>query len=64
LLLIHGTADAVVSYRHGEILFRKARQPKQLLTMPGAGHTAAAGSADMRRQIVAFMKPALQSDPP
>ena len=64
LLLIHGTADTVVSYRHAEILFKKARQPKQLLTMPGTGHTAAAGSADMRRQIVAFMKQALQSVPP
>jgi fermentation-respiration switch protein FrsA (DUF1100 family) len=55
---------AVVSYRHGEILLKKARQPKQLLTMPGAGHTAAAGSADMRRQIVAFMRQALQSASP
>jgi len=55
LLLIHGTADTVVSYRHAEILFKKARQPKQLLPMPGAGHTAAAGSADIRRQIVAFL---------
>jgi hypothetical protein len=32
--------------------------------MPGAGHTAAAGSTDFRRQIVAFMKQALQSAPP
>ena len=63
LLLIHGTADSVVAFRHGERLAKQARDPKLFLPMPGADHTAAANSPEMHRQIVVFMKKALQ-DPP
>jgi fermentation-respiration switch protein FrsA (DUF1100 family) len=63
LLLIHGTADHVVPYRHGERLVAQAREPKCLLTMPGAGHTAAADVPEIRRQIVEFMKKALLASP-
>jgi cephalosporin-C deacetylase-like acetyl esterase len=68
----HGNAQNMTAHvsfvswlpAEGFNVFKKARQPKQLLTMPGVGHTAAAGSTDIRRQIVAFMKQALQSAQP
>lgn len=43
LLLIHGTADDVVDYRHAKILFEKAGEPKELWTVEGGQHTEALG---------------------
>ncbi len=38
LLLMHGTADGVVPPRHSELLFARAREPKQLWRAEGADH--------------------------
>lgn len=38
LLFIHGTADETVPYAMSQTLFAAAPQPKQLFTVPGAGH--------------------------
>jgi fermentation-respiration switch protein FrsA (DUF1100 family) len=38
VLVIHGMADKVIPFRHGEALFRQARQPKQHYWIAGAGH--------------------------
>jgi fermentation-respiration switch protein FrsA (DUF1100 family) len=56
LLLIHGTADAVVPYRHAEALFKKAREPKQLWTVEGGEHTDALTThgATYRKQLIQF----------
>lgn len=43
LLLIHGTADQVVPYKHAQKLFEKAGEPKELWTVPGGQHTEALG---------------------
>ncbi len=61
LLIIHGTADLVVSYSHGERLFALAREPKQLWTIEGGGHTAAFAepSSPYRQRLVAFFNAAL-----
>ena len=40
LLIVHGTRDAVVPYRFGRKLFDLANEPKQFLTVEGAGHLA------------------------
>jgi fermentation-respiration switch protein FrsA (DUF1100 family) len=37
-LFIHGTADEVVPYAHGEILYEAAAAPKSFLSVPDAGH--------------------------
>lgn len=37
-LFVHGTADEVVPYHHGEELFRAAAEPKTFLRVPDAGH--------------------------
>ena len=38
LLLIHGEEDEVVSIEHAFRLHEQAREPKELVTIPGAGH--------------------------
>lgn len=38
VLIMHGTADPVVDYWHGEALYRAANEPKQLWTVQGGGH--------------------------
>ncbi|HEU5178455.1 MAG TPA: alpha/beta hydrolase, partial [Burkholderiales bacterium] len=41
LLLMHGSADAVVPYSHSERLFAKAAEPKRLVRIEGGAHTEA-----------------------
>lgn len=43
LVIIHGTADRVVPYKHALRLYRKAGEPKQLWTIKGGGHISALG---------------------
>jgi len=38
LLLVHGDADEVVPLEHAYRLYQKAREPKELLVIPGARH--------------------------
>jgi fermentation-respiration switch protein FrsA (DUF1100 family) len=38
LLLIHGTADAVIPHAHSQRLLADAREPKRLIDVPGADH--------------------------
>jgi pimeloyl-ACP methyl ester carboxylesterase len=45
LLLIHGTADVILSHESSEMLFERAREPKTLKLVTGAGH-GLAESAD------------------
>lgn len=61
LLVLHGTEDTVVPYRHGEKLFTKAREPKEFIAVERGRHTEALVLPDdtYRRQLVAFFKAAL-----
>lgn len=38
VFIIHGTADRVVPFSHGEAMFRKANEPKIFLPFEGKGH--------------------------
>ena len=38
VLVIHGMADRVIPFWHGEALYRQARSPKQKLWLEGVGH--------------------------
>jgi pimeloyl-ACP methyl ester carboxylesterase len=42
VLLIHGDADSVVPFAHGERLFALANEPKQFVRMPGSDHATLA----------------------
>ncbi len=39
LLIVHGTADRIVPFTHGQELFRSAPEPKNFLVVEGAGHS-------------------------
>jgi len=58
LLVVHGLADAFVPSRFSEQLFAAARQPKQLLLVPGATHnnSMALGGQNYRKAIDALMQ--------
>lgn len=38
LLIIHGDSDDLVPLEHGRTLFQQAREPKEMVIIPGAGH--------------------------
>jgi uncharacterized protein len=62
VLVLHGTADEVVPYRHGQALFHAAGDPKQFVTVPGGQHTDALLRSDpiYRRKLVEFFENALE----
>jgi fermentation-respiration switch protein FrsA (DUF1100 family) len=61
LLAIVGTGDKVVPPSEGFDLFRAAPGPKQLLVVPGAGHTAGyqVDRAEYERTVLGFLAGAL-----
>jgi fermentation-respiration switch protein FrsA (DUF1100 family) len=61
LLLIYGTDDGVVPYHHGQELFARAQEPKQLWTIEHGGHTEAFAeeSSGYRQKLVNFFATAL-----
>lgn len=62
LLLIHGTEDEIIPYRHAELLLARAGEPKTLWRIDGGSHTAAfiAPDSPYRRQLVEFFTAALR----
>jgi abhydrolase domain-containing protein 17 len=38
VLVIHGEADDIIPFQHGQRLYASAPEPKQFLWIPGAGH--------------------------
>lgn len=45
LLILHGTADQVIPFTHGQALYEKAQVPTQFLRVEGAGHNNLTGIA-------------------
>jgi len=62
LLLIHGTADQVIPLAHSKRLLAEAREPKQLIEVPGASHlepmTALRYGAAYRKALTEFFESA------
>lgn len=58
ILFIHGTADYTIPAHNSQQLYAAANDPKQLLLIPGAGHTNlfATAPAEMESHIVAFLQ--------
>ncbi len=59
LLIIQGAQDLAVSVQHAQRLFGQAKQPKELLIVPNAGHIQSLGSKAARERFVAFLQQAL-----
>jgi fermentation-respiration switch protein FrsA (DUF1100 family) len=56
LLLIHGDQDVVVPPYHSQLLFERAKEPKQLWIVPGAGHIQSQESPAIRKRLAEFLK--------
>ncbi len=59
LLIIHGNQDVAVSVQHAHRLFQQAKQPKELLIVPNAGHIQSLGNPVVRERLLEFMGQAL-----
>jgi fermentation-respiration switch protein FrsA (DUF1100 family) len=55
LLLIHGQRDGIVPPHHSQLLFERAQEPKNLWSIPDAGHIQALRSADVRKRLAQFL---------
>ncbi|UOO88208.1 alpha/beta hydrolase [Vitreoscilla massiliensis] len=56
LLMLHGTADEVIPYAHGERLFAKAGQPKRFVTVPEGRHIAALNEPYYQQQVLQWFE--------
>ncbi|MGB7630795.1 MAG: alpha/beta fold hydrolase [Candidatus Deferrimicrobium sp.] len=55
VIVIHGTADRVVPYAHGKMLYELASDPKGIWTVEGGGHATALRNPEVRSQFLAFL---------
>jgi fermentation-respiration switch protein FrsA (DUF1100 family) len=62
LLLLHGSDDEVIPFRHAELLLAQAKEPKSLWRIEGSSHTEALIAADSpyRRKLLEFFAAALR----
>lgn len=62
ILILHGTDDGVIPYRHGQMLNAVAREPKEFITVEGGQHTDALTRSDpqYRKRLVKFFEDALK----
>ena len=59
LLMLHGSRDLVVPFRHGEALFDRAGEPKRFLSLEGGAHIEALSHPDFREAMVRFLEESL-----
>jgi uncharacterized protein len=66
LLLMHGTADATIPYRHGKRLFELAGEPKRLWTIEVGDHAGALADpgSPYRQRLVDFFDEVLKKRTP
>jgi uncharacterized protein len=55
LLLIHGTADAILSHESSQALYERARDPRTLKLMPGADHRFGAHGDELLETVRAWL---------
>lgn len=57
LLIVHGRSDRTVPPEQGEILFKKAKEPKTIFRVPNGGHTRALwmNNGEYRKKVMDWM---------
>jgi uncharacterized protein len=55
LLLIHGDQDVVVPTHNSQQLFERAKEPKELWIVPGAGHTQSLNNETVRNRLLQYL---------
>ena len=63
VMILHGTDDAVIPFKHGQMLFEKTKQPKQMISVPNGRHTDALMRNDQRyrKSLVHFFEETLET---
>lgn len=56
LLLIHGDQDVVVPTHNSQQLFERAKEPKELWIVPGAGHTQSLENEAVRKRLIEYLQ--------
>ncbi|MCW7541831.1 alpha/beta hydrolase [Aquabacterium sp. A7-Y] len=64
LLLMHGSADAIIPLRHGQALYAAAPCPKQWLPLTGGAHLDALMREEVRDRLLQALDQALSGAPP
>jgi hypothetical protein len=60
LLIVHGTADEIIAFRHGEQLAAAAPPGTTFIRVDGARHMESLSRADVQRQVLAAMLDAVR----
>jgi alpha/beta superfamily hydrolase len=55
LLLVHGTADTILSHESSQALYERAREPRTLKLMPGADHRFANHGEELVETVRAWL---------
>lgn len=55
LLLVHGTADTILSHESSQALYDRAREPRTLSLMPGADHRFSAHGDELLETVRAWL---------
>ena len=58
ILIVHGDKDRTVPLEQGELLFKKAKEPKTIFRIPDGGHTRALwmNNGQYRERVLAWME--------
>jgi fermentation-respiration switch protein FrsA (DUF1100 family) len=61
VVIIHGTADRVVPFPHGESLYRQAKEPKGFWIVRNRGHGESFEEEEVRKQLLRFLESVLEN---
>ena len=56
LLLVHGTADAILHHAASEDIYRRAQEPKKIVLIPNGGHGLAEDPQTVHRELSGFIQ--------
>jgi len=60
ILIIHGTADQVISVHHAKQLYAAAKEPKQLWLVPNGKHIQSLERLETRQRLLDYLRKVLQ----
>lgn len=63
LLLVHGTADAILHHAASEDIYKRAQEPKRIVLIPNGGHGLAEDPETVHRELSGFIQ-SLTAPPP
>jgi fermentation-respiration switch protein FrsA (DUF1100 family) len=62
LLFLHGDEDEVIPYKHSQMLFEAAGEPKQIIIVPHVGHLYTLDEREIQEQVLKFFEDCLSRE--